>query len=144
MRNANPLNIRRIDHVVLRVRRLDRMIEFYCDVLGCRLERGPGTKGLAQLRAGDSLIDLIDYQSPLVRDTGDEPDAAMANMDHVCFQVEPWDHASLKDHLDRFGIDVECDGERYGAAGTGPSIYIRDPEGNSLELKGPACRPRAR
>jgi catechol 2,3-dioxygenase-like lactoylglutathione lyase family enzyme len=140
MRNANPLNIRTIDHVVIRVRSLERMVEFYCDVLGCRLERGPGTKGLAQLRAGDSLIDLIDCQSPLARETGSEPHAAMGNMDHVCFRIEPWDLESLESHLDRAGVVVDLRGERYGAAGTGPSIYIRDPEGNSLELKGPASR----
>ncbi len=57
MNQEHPINIRLIDHVVIRVQNLVRMIDFYCDVLGCRLERGPGKNGLAQLRAGDSLID---------------------------------------------------------------------------------------
>ena len=68
--NANPINITRIDHVVIRVRNLDAMIDFYCDVLGCRLERGPGEAGLAQLRAGESLIDLVDAAGSLGRQAG--------------------------------------------------------------------------
>lgn len=58
MRHPNPINLRAIDHVVIRVTGLDGMIAFCTEVLGCRLERGPGDLGLAQLRAGASLIDL--------------------------------------------------------------------------------------
>ena len=59
MKQANPINITHIDHVVIRVKDLQNMIMFYQNVLGCKLERGPGEGGLAQLRAGHSLIDLV-------------------------------------------------------------------------------------
>ena len=138
MRQSNPIHIRSIDHVVLRVTDLDAMVEFYCDVLGCRLERGPGELKLAQLRAGNSLIDLIDADGPLGRQAGGAPDHGAANMDHVCLQVQPWDADAILAHLGRHGVEMGEIAMRYGAVGYGPSLYIRDPEGNAVELKGPA------
>lgn len=137
MRKAKPINIRMIDHVVLRVRNLETMVAFYGDVLGCRLERGPGEIGLAQLRAGTSLIDLVDAQGPLGREGGEAPDHGAPNMDHFCVQVEPWNEQAIRAHLGQHGIEVGATERRYGARGSGPSIYIRDPEGNMVELKGP-------
>jgi len=136
MKQANPINITHIDHVVIRVIDLESMIAFYRDVLGCKLERGPGEGGLAQLRAGLSLIDLVDANGPLGQQGGDQPDHAAPNMDHVCFQVQPWDADAIKDHLDRHGISMETVSSRYGASGMGPSVYLTDPEGNTVELKG--------
>jgi glyoxylase I family protein len=135
MREANPINIRMLDHVVLRVSDLDRTVEWYCEVLGCRLERGPGELGLAQLRAGASLIDLVDVDGPL--GGGDPaPGSDARNMDHFCVQVEPWDGETILAHLERHGVAAQPPEPRYGAGGRGPSIYIRDPEGNTVELKG--------
>ena len=136
MPNANPINIKRIDHVVLRVSDLDRMIDFYRDVLGCRLERGPGEGGLAQLRAGDSLIDLVDAGGRLGRQGGRAPDHGAANVDHVCLLVQPWDTKTVLEHLRRFEVQHGEVASRYGATGQGPSVYIKDPEGNNIELKG--------
>ena len=136
MTHANPINISRIDHVVLRVNDLELMIGFYADVLGCRLERGPGENGLAQLRAGDSLIDLVDANGPLGRRAGAAPDHDAPNMDHVCFLVRPWDADPIIAQLARHGIKPGEMASRYGATGQGPSIYLQDPEGNSVELKG--------
>ncbi|MCB1755112.1 MAG: VOC family protein [Gammaproteobacteria bacterium] len=136
MQHANPINITHIDHVVLRVTRLEEMIVFYRDVLGCKLERGPGDLGLAQLRAGHSLFDLVDADGPLGRQGGDLPDHKAPNMDHVCFQIEPWDAELIERHLHRFAIDTDPVGTRYGSAGMGPSLYLKDPEGNTIELKG--------
>jgi catechol 2,3-dioxygenase-like lactoylglutathione lyase family enzyme len=138
MRQSNPINIRLIDHVVIRVSDLERMIEFYCDVLGCKLERGPGELGLAQLRAGQSLIDLVDAKGPIGQKGGDLPDHKAPNMDHVCLQVQPWDVAAIQQHLQLHNVRTGDVVSRYGAAGSGPSIYINDPEGNCIELKGPA------
>ena len=90
MSPANPINITVIDHVVLRVRALDDMIRFYCDVLGARLERGPGKLGLAQLRIGQSLIDLVSLDGEIGRQH-DDPDPEAPTIDHICFQVTPWD-----------------------------------------------------
>jgi len=136
MTKANPLNITHIDHVVIRVRDLGRMVAFYRDVLGCKLERGPGEIGLAQLRAGRSLIDLVDASGRLGHQAGGLPDLKTPNMDHVCFQVRPWDLQAITEHLSANGVEAGDVAQRYGAGGTGPSIYIGDPEGNRVELKG--------
>ncbi len=136
MRKANPINIRLIDHVVLRVRNLEAMIDFYCEVLGCRLERGPGEARLAQLRAGRSLIDLVDADSELGRRTGGLPDHNAPNLDHVCLQVRPWDADAIRAHLTLHDVEPGDVAPRYGASGNGPSMYLADPEGNTVELKG--------
>jgi glyoxylase I family protein len=137
MRETNPINIHLVDHVVLRVVNLQAMVDFYCDVLGCRLERGPGESGLAQLRAGLSLIDLVDVAGPIGQAAGNPPDHGAPNLDHVCLQVQPWDPGAICRHLERHDVQVGEIARRYGAQGYGPSLYIRDPEGNTVELKGP-------
>ncbi len=136
MNQANPINIALIDHVVLRVNDLDKMVKFYCDVLGCKLERGPGKFLLAQLRAGQSLIDLVDADGPVGKKGGDSPDHSAPNMDHVCLRVDPWDNEAIQAHLESHNVDAGPIGTRSGAGGTGPSLYLRDPEGNTVELKG--------
>ena len=136
MNQEHPINIRLIDHVVIRVQNLVRMIDFYSDVLGCRLERGPGKNGLAQLRAGDSLIDLVDAAGPPGRQGGGRPHHEGGNMDHVCLQVQPWDADAISNHLKKHDVEVGDVVTRYGALGSGPSLYIKDPEGNGVELKG--------
>ena len=136
MNQEHPINIRLIDHVVIRVQNLVRMIDFYCDVLGCRLERGPGKNGLAQLRAGDSLIDLVDAAAQLGRQGGGRQHHEGGNMDQVCLQVQPWDADAISNHLTKHDVEVGDVVTRYGALGSGPSLYIKDPEGNGVELKG--------
>ena len=134
------INIAAIDHVVLRVRDLDRMVRFYVDVLGAKLEKEQDDIGLYQLRAGTSLIDLIPIDSKLGRMGGAAPAAEGRNLDHVAFRVLPWDGEAILAHLRRHGIEGEIK-SRYGAEGDGPSIYLTDPEGNGLELKGPPWAP---
>jgi len=136
MTKTNPIHIQLIDHVVIRARNLDTMLNFYRDILGCVLERGPGELGLAQLRAGQSLIDLVDMQGELGRAGGQSPDHSAPNMDHLCLQIEPWEPEAIKDYLREHGIEPGKVEQRYGASGMGPSIYIQDPEGNTVELKG--------
>jgi len=136
MIEANPINIARIDHVVLRVVDLEGMVAFYCDVLGFRLERGPGDGGLAQLRGGDSLLDLVDAGGSLGRKAGRPPDHGAANVDHVCFLVRPWNEEAILAQLIRHGVEPGKVATRYGASGDGPSVYFNDPEGNLIELKG--------
>jgi glyoxylase I family protein len=133
----HPINIRMIDHVVVRAADLSKMVNFYCDVLGCRLERGPGEIGLAQLRAGNSLIDILDVTGPLGGHCAQAPDREAPNMDHFCVQVEPWDVEAIRAHLLSHGVETGDLVTRYGALGSGPSLYILDPEGNRVELKGP-------
>ncbi len=138
MELPHPINIVQIDHVVIRVNNLEQMIDFYTAVLGCRLEKGPGEMSLAQLRAGSSLIDLVDAKGPLGKQGGDLPDRNAPNMDHVCLQIKPWDVNAINTHLKEHGVEPGNIANRYGAEGHGPSMYINDPEGNSIELKGPS------
>lgn len=135
------LNLVGLDHVVLRVRDVAGMRRFYCEVLGCREERVNGGLGLYQLRAGRSLIDLVDVAGELGRRGGAAPGADGHNMDHLCLRVEPFDAAAIRAHLTAHGVDAGEAVMRYGAEGEGPSIYLADPEGNTVELKGPAVSP---
>jgi len=134
------INIVAIDHVVLRVSDLDHMVRFYVDVLGAKLEKEQDDIGLYQLRAGTSLIDLVPVESKLGRMGGAAPAPQARNLDHVAFRVLPWDGEAIVAHLHRHGIEGEIK-SRYGAEGDGPSIYLTDPEGNGLELKGPPWAP---
>jgi glyoxylase I family protein len=129
--------IREIDHVVLRVISLDEMIYFYCNVLGCSIERRQDEIGLVQLRAGGSLVDLVPVDGKLGRVGGAAPGKEGRNMDHFCFRVEPFDETGIRRHLKNNGVEAEPTASRYGAEGEGPSIYLTDPEGNVVELKGP-------
>ena len=126
-----------IDHLVLRVVHLDKMLHFYCDALGCIVERRQEAIGLVQLRAGRSLIDLVTIDSKLGRAGGAAPGLEGRNMDHFCLRVEPFDEAAIRSQLARHGYAAGAVESRYGAQGEGPSIYLRDPEGNGVELKGP-------
>lgn len=136
MTEANPINLTHIDHVVIRVNDLNLMMQWYGEVLGCRLERGPGANGLAQLRAGQSLIDLVDAGSELGRQAGAPPNLKAPNLDHVCFHLNPWDEAAIIHQLKKFDVEFSSPADRYGATGMGPSIYLKDHEGNNIELKG--------
>ena len=126
-----------IDHVVLRVRDIERALAFYRDVLGCREERRVDDIGLVQLRAGRALIDLVDVASPLGREGGAAPAKEGRNVDHVALRIAVFDEARLVDHLTAHGIAPGEVERRYGAEGDGPSMYIEDPDGNVIELKGP-------
>ena len=136
------LSMRRIDHVVIRVRDLAPMLAFYVDLLGCTLEREKPEVGLYQLRAGDSLVDLVPVDGPLGRAGGAAPGAEGHNMDHLCLRIEPFDGEALLEWLRDRGMDPGRVESRYGAEGDGPSIYLRDPEGNVVELKGPPWESR--
>lgn len=131
------IKIQNIDHLVLRVRDLASMIDFYRDALGCTLERSAEELGLYQLRAGSALIDLVDVNGKLGRMGGAAPGAEARNLDHFCVRIEPFEPDEIAAHMARFGVEVGPVERRYGAEGSGPSIYLRDPEGNTVELKGP-------
>lgn len=126
-----------IDHVVIRARDIDRMLAFYREALGCELERGPLASGLIQLRAGTALIDLVDVKGRTGRLGGAAPGPDGHNMDHLCVGIRPFDEPTLRAHLEAHGATVIDSGVNYGAEGDGPFLYVKDPEGNGLELKGP-------
>ena len=133
----NPISVREIDHLVLRVIDLERMLSFYCDVLGCSVERRQDDLGLVQLRAGSSLIDLVPVEGKLGSQGGAAPGREGRNMDHFCLRLLAFDEKGIRAYLAERGIEVGEVASRYGAEGKGPSIYVSDPEGNTVELKGP-------
>jgi glyoxylase I family protein len=161
-----------LDHIVLRVKDLQRLTRFYCEVIGCSVERERPELGLIQLRAGVSLIDLVSVDGELGRKdrraglgAAEREDAQAAdpsaeisrdkrsqagapgmegrNMDHLCLRIEPFDQSALVAHLISNGVGVGGIKTRFGADGYGPSLYISDPEGNVIELKGPPTRAGA-
>jgi catechol 2,3-dioxygenase-like lactoylglutathione lyase family enzyme len=134
---ASPITVAALDHIVLRVADLARAKNFYEDVLGCPVEKFQKDIGLLQMRAGSSLIDLIPLDGKLGREGGAGPGAEGRNVDHFCLRLERFDEAALRAHLRDHGIDPGETVQRYGAAGEGPSIYIKDPDGNTVELKAP-------
>jgi catechol 2,3-dioxygenase-like lactoylglutathione lyase family enzyme len=137
----SAIDVCAIDHIVLRILDLERSLRFYRDVLGCREERRIDTLGLIQLRAGAGLIDLVPLSSPLGEAGGGAPpavDAGGRNVDHFALQLASFDETAIRSHLEAHGIEPGEVSERYGAGGNGPSMYIRDPDGNVVELKGPA------
>jgi catechol 2,3-dioxygenase-like lactoylglutathione lyase family enzyme len=138
---TSPIAIREIDHIVLRVVDLARMLRFYGDVLGCREVRRQDEIGLVQLRAGSSMVDLIPIDGKLGAAGGAAPGREGRNVDHFCFRVEPFDEAAIRAHLAAHGIEAGPAASRFGAEGEGPSIYLSDPEGNMIELKGPPTAP---
>ena len=141
MQPAKGIAIREIDHVVLRVSNVDRMVDFYCGVLGCSVERRRDDLGLVQLRAGRSMLDLIPVDGELGRAGGAPPGREGRNLDHLCFRLEHFDEAGLRRELEAAGIEAGAVASRFGAEGEGPSMYIADPEGNVVELKGPPWPP---
>jgi glyoxylase I family protein len=125
-----------IDHVVIRVRDPAVMERFYVAVLGCTIERRQDHVGLVQLRAGAQLIDLVDVAGRLGRTGGAAPGPDGRNMDHLCLRVIDFDVETVRAHLQTHGVTIGDIGERYGSTGEATSLYLSDPEGNGLELRG--------
>ena len=130
------LAIRSLDHLVLRVRDLEAMTRFYTGVLGLTLERRQDAIGMAQLRAGAQLVDLVAVDGMLGRQGGAAPGPEGRNLDHFCLNVEHFDLDRVIAHLHAHGVSVGESGRRYGSGGFGVSVYLTDPEGNGLELRG--------
>lgn len=139
MGKSRPFVLRGLDHVVLRVRDLERSRAFYCDVLGCVPTWRREALGLVHLRAGAStMIDLVSLDGSLGLKGGRGAGPEGRNVDHLCLQVEPFDATAIGAHLAAHGVTFERVAPRnFGAAGAGPSLYVEDPDGNKVELKGP-------
>jgi glyoxylase I family protein len=131
-----PVELEAIDHVVLLVRDMAEAQAFYQQVLGCSVDRELPEYGMLQLRAGASLIDLVDIGSRQGEWGRPEVEGGR-NMDHVCISTGPCEEQAMRAHLARHGVNIVEEGIRYGAKGDGMSFYICDPSGNQIELKGP-------
>ena len=127
-----PFAVLQLDHVVLRSADPARLEDFYVRVLGCPVEKRQDAIGLTQLRAGRALIDILALK-PGETATG----SGGGNMDHLCLRIEPFDPGAIHEHLKTHGVGFGEIAPRFGADGRGPSIYIEDPDGNRVELKGP-------
>ena len=138
---SHPIAITGFDHIVLRVRDKAAMLTFYEGVLGLAVDRDRPELGLTHIRAGAQMIDLVTLDGPLGRIGGAGPGAEGRNLDHFALQVRPFDEAAIRAHLTAHGAAIVEEGPRYGADGEGFSIYVRDPEGNTVELKGPPRGP---
>ncbi|MBV7297333.1 VOC family protein [Enterovibrio paralichthyis] len=130
------LEILDIDHLVLRTDKRNEMVTFYTEVLGCIVERETAPEvGLIQLRAGNALIDIVSINSQLGALGGDAPGETGNNMDHFCLRIAAQDETAILEHLASHGVKTEGFKKRYGAQGFGNSIYIQDPQGNTVELR---------
>src|SRR5919197_2211011 len=129
-----PLRVEEIDHVVVRCRDQARALDFYARILGLEEERRLEAIGLVQLRAGQSMIDLVPADPP--------PTHEGRNIDHFCLGVEAVDMDALVRYLQEQGVEVLGEpAVRSGARGMALSVYVLDPDGNTIELK--QCRPSA-
>jgi catechol 2,3-dioxygenase-like lactoylglutathione lyase family enzyme len=130
------LKLRGIDHVVLRVKDIDVMRRFYCDILGATHVAYRPEFGMSHLRVGAAMIDLVELSGPLGKAGGAGPGTEGRNMDHLCLRVEPFEEQEILSYLRKHGVPVGDVRHRFGAEGNGVSIYVTDPEGNTVELKG--------
>ena len=134
---SSPVEVLGLDHVVLRVADIDASLEWYRRVLGCTVERRIESFGLYQLRAGENLIDLVPVGSKAGKPGGGAPGRTRRNMEHFALKLAAFDEKKLRRYLKRRGIEAGETARRYGADGHGPSLYLTDPDGNTVELKGP-------
>lgn len=130
---TTPFGVLDIDHVVLRATNPARLETFYTVVLGCSVVKRQEKIGLTQLRAGRALIDILAVKPEEIAPHG----SASGNMDHLCLRIDPFDADAVRRHFSAHGVTVGEVLARFGAEGSGPSIYLEDPEGNRIELKGP-------
>jgi catechol 2,3-dioxygenase-like lactoylglutathione lyase family enzyme len=135
---THPVQPAGFDHIVLRIVDKDKMVAFYRDVLGCTVDWDRPELGLTHVRAGTSLIDLVTVDGKLGKMGGAAPGVEGRNLDHFALSVRPFDETAIRAHLAAHGVAIVEEGERYGAEGDGTSLYVRDPEGNTVELKGPS------
>ena len=129
------LSVKNLDHIVLRVRDVDKSIRFYTEVLGLRPERldefEDNKVPFPSVRINDdTIIDLLPMKE--MGSLGD----SYHNQDHFCLVVQSTDMTRLGDTLKTKGVEVkEGPVTRWGAQGNATSIYITDPDDNVIELR---------
>lgn len=122
--------------MVLIVSDLARSLAFYRDVLGLEVDRRRDDLRMIHMRAGSSLVDLQEADARVrSHDAGSGPKATH-NLDHLCLKIADFDAETARAELIQLGISVGEMDVRYGASGHGQSLYLQDPDGNGLELRG--------
>jgi catechol 2,3-dioxygenase-like lactoylglutathione lyase family enzyme len=134
-----PFEFEGIDHLLLLVDGMPKALAFYCDVLGCGVEAKLPEFAMVQLRTGNALIDLVDIGSPEGKWARPKV-AGGRNLDHLCIAISKHDEQQLRSHLEAHEIAIVEAGVHGGARGDSLSIYVQDPSGNTIELKGPPAK----
>ncbi len=123
----------------MRVTNIEKSIHFYRDILGCPEKRI--SNGLYQYQAGASMIDLVPIKEALSQNSDYRPTETCRNVAPFALTLAEFDEEAIVTYLEANDIKVERSGRRFGAQGYGPSVYFKDPDGNFIELKGPADEP---
>ena len=123
---TEELRVTGLDHVVLNVADVERSLAFYCDELGLAPER------VEEWRRGEILFPSVRVDGSTIIDLLAAPRTG-ENADHVCLVVDPVDLDAVK-ASGRFDV-VDGPARRFGARGDGTSLYVRDPDGNTVELR---------
>jgi len=130
------MGLNALHHFTVKTDNLEATRDFYTDVLGCTVEGALPQYGMLQLRAGAALIDLVDVAAPEAS-WARPPVAGGRNFDHLCLALGAYDEAKLRRHLARHRVEIIEEGVHGGSRGESLSLYVRDPSGNVIELKGP-------
>ncbi|MCL6300049.1 VOC family protein [Streptomyces kronopolitis] len=121
------MRVKDFDHLVLRVRDVERALAFYCGPLGLEPVR------VDEWRAGGAPFPSVRVSPGTIIDLVAGDPGGGSNVDHLCLVVEPLDWQEVIDS-GRFTV-LEGPVGRYGARGTAQSIYVEDPDGNTVELR---------
>jgi catechol 2,3-dioxygenase-like lactoylglutathione lyase family enzyme len=125
-RKDDEMRVKAFDHVVLNVRDVERSLAFYCGPLGLEPVR------VDEWRAGKAPFPSVRVSADTIIDIVDK-ERGESNVDHICLVVEPLDWQDVIDA----GTFTVVDGPdtRYGARGEAQSLYVLDPDGNTVELR---------
>lgn len=123
------------DHLVLSCRKAKATRAFYENVLGFRVTSELPQWGMTELTAGNAVIVLVDAASKegawAVSSKGEGE-----NMNHYCLRLKSFDEAGLRAMLAQNGIAIEEEQHEETEAGPEHAFYVRDPDGNYVELRG--------
>ena len=120
------MHVKDFDHLVLNVQDVERALAFYSGPLGMEAVR------VEEWRAGKVPFPSVRVSPTTIIDLVDRP-RGESNVDHICLVVEPLDWQEVIDS----GVFTVLEGPvgRYGARGTAQSVYVNDPDGNTVELR---------
>ncbi|MEV6552155.1 VOC family protein [Streptomyces sp. NPDC051597] len=120
------LRVKDFDHLVLNVQDVERALAFYTGPLGLEPVR------VEEWRAGKVPFPSVRINANTIIDLFDRP-RGESNVDHICLVVDPLDWQEV---IDAGTLDViEGPVPRFGARGSATSVYVKDPEGNTVELR---------
>ena len=136
------MRVKQLDHLNLSVRDFDETVDWYRRVFGFELvEDGVQDDGVRWgiIRGGDALLCLYEHGDYAFADRFDLEDRKLHGVSHFALRIDGFDEQAIRAQLAAEGVEATEVGQRYGAEGIGPSLYLADPDGNTIELKGPAA-----